>query len=455
MTRTVLVADSNPVNRIMLSFHLTAANYRVRDCDDEAGLWRALASEAAPDLVLLSSGLGKGDCPALVRRLRALPDHETRPVIVTGLDPVRRIAALRAGADDALASPLDPEVLLARLRGLWRQAAELDDLRAQVAADIDLGFAEDAPVFAAPAQVTLIAANPARLPMARLRHALPHRFEARSPAHAIRNALAGERCDCFVICADDDAATTTRDLVPEIRSRACGRDTPVLVVLPDHASHLAAELLDLGADDVFCGALDGAEAQLRIDRLVARRRQVARLRRRIEATADAARTDPLTGLANRRRGLNGLNRALSEGADAGKPVAVLVLDLDHFKTINDRHGHAGGDAVLRATGAALRAGVRIGDTAARIGGEEFLVVLPNTAEAPARAVARRLLRSIAALRTPWQAGPAIRVTASVGIAVADPRAPHGERCAERLLARADGALYGAKATGRNRVQLTA
>lgn len=152
---------------------------------------------------------------------------------------------------------------------------------------------------------------------------------------------------------------------------------------------------------------------------------------------DLARSDPLTGACRRWYG----EARLAELVDGGAVVAVCVVDIDHFKRINDTYGHAAGDAVLAAVGKALIAQVRGDDLVVRLGGEEFLVILPETLPAGALTVAERLRQAVAAL-----AGLPAPVTVSIGLACC-----HRDETAESLIARADAALYQAKQAGRNRV----
>ncbi|KKB85245.1 hypothetical protein VW29_06735 [Devosia limi DSM 17137] len=156
-----------------------------------------------------------------------------------------------------------------------------------------------------------------------------------------------------------------------------------------------------------------------------------------------ALTDPLTALPNRRafeRGMALLRLTRNE-------AALLIIDLDHFKDINDTHGHAAGDYVLQRVALALRTHVRQRDLVARLGGEEMAVLLPDTNLARARQIAGRLRRAVENLQIEWD-GPVIGVTASIGVAV-----NRGDVPAVQMFARADGALYAAKRDGRNRVSV--
>jgi diguanylate cyclase (GGDEF)-like protein/PAS domain S-box-containing protein len=159
-----------------------------------------------------------------------------------------------------------------------------------------------------------------------------------------------------------------------------------------------------------------------------------------------AETDPLTGLANRRRFFNALRLAGERVARKGDHSSVLMLDLDRFKAVNDRYGHAVGDAVLRSFAAILRAALRSSDLAGRVGGEEFAVLLPHTDLAGAVLLAERIRHAVAAYcRVPEH--PELRMTVSIGVSELLPEDPSPEAA----LARADAALYAAKQAGRNRV----
>jgi diguanylate cyclase (GGDEF)-like protein len=162
--------------------------------------------------------------------------------------------------------------------------------------------------------------------------------------------------------------------------------------------------------------------------------------------ATAVLTDPLTGCVNRRGFDQQLARELARAERAGAPVALLAVDVDHFKRVNDGHGHAAGDAVLREVGALLREGARAGDVVARVGGEEFVVVLADADEAGAAALARRLVERVRARA--FAALPGSGITVSVGVA-AEPSV-HDAGIAEALKGRADAALYAAKRAGRDR-----
>ncbi len=160
-----------------------------------------------------------------------------------------------------------------------------------------------------------------------------------------------------------------------------------------------------------------------------------------------ARTDPLTGLANRRRLLEELDREWARSVRSGQPLSLLLLDLDHFKRVNDEHGHLVGDTVLESVGGILAALVRPQDLPARFGGEELAVLFTNTDLASATIASERLLEGIRSHQHADDAGVLFHVTTSGGLA----RRETWDQTPRDLLARADRALYEAKGAGRDRV----
>ncbi len=165
-----------------------------------------------------------------------------------------------------------------------------------------------------------------------------------------------------------------------------------------------------------------------------------------EQLRELASTDPLTGLLNRRRFEGLINQEIMRSLRYGRPMVAMMLDLDHFKRINDANGHACGDAVLTGFAGVISRGLRVHDVCARVGGEEFAAMLPETPIAAGLEVAERLRRTVEAMRTTWD-GQEIAVTTSIGITqLTDWDQGYGT-----LIERADAALYASKQRGRNRV----
>jgi diguanylate cyclase (GGDEF)-like protein len=205
--------------------------------------------------------------------------------------------------------------------------------------------------------------------------------------------------------------------------------------MEDHAARLAslAEATDESARKV-------EEAKQALEREMVERRQLeARLRQ-------MATTDGLTGALNRSGFLALSQTELDQRLDADRGMALMMLDVDHFKSINDRYGHAGGDQALKHLVTALSNRIRRGDLLGRIGGEEFAILLPSVAAVEAERLAERLVAHIAASPVSY-GGKSIEMTISIGLTMTNGT----DRSIERVIARADDALYRAKESGRNRV----
>lgn len=192
----------------------------------------------------------------------------------------------------------------------------------------------------------------------------------------------------------------------------------------------------------------GGRAALLLRDVTVRERTQRELARTHAELERLARTDPLTGLANRRRFMEALEQEVDRWERYGRPLSLVAMDLDHFKSVNDTHGHAAGDDVLRQAAQALHSVCRDVDLAARMGGEEFCLLLPETDTTGARIVAERVRERMAGTEHRSPAGETFRVTASLGVATAK-RGASGEA----LLQAADEALYRAKGEGRNQVAL--
>ena len=198
--------------------------------------------------------------------------------------------------------------------------------------------------------------------------------------------------------------------------------------------------LDAGADDFIHKPVNSAH-------LKARLKAGGRITEMHRLLVAQARTDPLTGAANRRAFLERAGEEMRQAHRSGLPLSLLIADIDHFKRINDSRGHAAGDEALKRFVLALGDALRPGDLIGRYGGEEFVVLLPHTTLEEAVAVAERLRRRVAAQEMGPEGDP-FRMTASFGVAAVEPGDSGGIDAALRT---ADSALYRAKAEGRNRV----
>ena len=236
------------------------------------------------------------------------------------------------------------------------------------------------------------------------------------------------------------------DLLPRLKSSELDF-LPVLVA--SHRSETAERVrgLQLGADDYISRPCDPAELLARARALLRTKQTHDRIRKLQLTLEQMVVSDPLTGLYNRRFLMDRLLQEMQRSDRHGEPLAFAMIDLDGFKTINDLYGHVLGDKVLRAVGNAISRSIRLSDIAARYGGDEFAVILPQTPPEGAMRVCERLLRAISEAGFQDDSGKICRVTASLGLAyypADDVETP------EDLVHSADGALYGAKRSGKNR-----
>jgi two-component system cell cycle response regulator len=370
--------------------------------------------------------------------------------MVTALDqPSDRVTGLHAGADDFLTKPVDDTALFARVRSLVRLKMMTDELRMREETGQSMGLADAGEI--------LLEADPTG-------HILV--VEDRPESVAWFRAALEVKNKVADVCNFDEALVLSRggdfDLIvvslgirafdglrlcSHLRSLAEIRNTPVLVLVSDGENRKLAQALDMGVNDYLMRPVDRNELMARVKTQLRKKRYADRLRRNMQLSLEMAITDQLTGLHNRRYMARHLD-TLMKNASAAKPISFLIMDIDFFKAVNDTYGHDVGDEVLREFAARISANVRGIDLACRYGGEEFVVVMPDTDTGFAYTVAERLRHSMETIPIPISRAPnKISITASFGIA----SSTGGGDNSDKLLHRADQALYRAKREGRNRI----
>lgn len=459
MLGTVLIADGLATNRILLKARLAPMQYRVVQAHDVATAKAALRA-AQVSLVLVAAGLPGGGADPLIEAIAIAPLARRPGVIVLTDDatPSCTHRHLRRGADDVLPRGIDDLILQARIRSLIRARLAEGDAPPGETTSRALGFAETSPGFAAQAQVALVCGEAATAALWQSR--LRPRIAAALRAHAFEDTLSALTRtpvpDVFVIGLTGLKARMGLRLLSDLRARPATREASIIALLDRPDGALAAEALDLGASDLMLGGFDAEELALRLAAQIASKRDRDRMRATMQTGLRAAVIDPMTGLYNRRYALPHLDEALSRMRRTGGRLAVMLADLDHFKRVNDAYGHAAGDMVLSEAARRLTAALGTGGFVARVGGEEFLVVLPDADHAAATAMAERLRLAVAL--QPIRVGeglPAMHITVSIGVVVAQPPVFRDAATepvdAQALVTLADGALYRAKGAGRNTV----
>jgi two-component system cell cycle response regulator len=453
MSGRILIVDDVATNRIVLKVKLASAHYVPLMAGSGAECLR-VARREVPDLILLDLMLPDMDGTAVLSALRADPVTGAIPVVVLSSSHEARVrmAALAAGAEDFLAKPVADEVLLARLRNLLRARSSMDGLTAPPGALLTPGLAEAQDGFAAaPDRIAVICEEPGTGMGWRqaLRAHMGADWRLLTPEAALADGA--EEADLFLIDPRGLDPQATLRLVSDLRSRSRSRHAAIVLVSDGLPAEQQATAYDLGVNDLVDRGVTASEVALRLRGLVRRKRAADHARAALRDHLRLAVIDPLTGLFNRRYALPRLDDIAAAAARAGSVYAVMIADLDHFKDVNDRHGHAAGDAVLAEVSARLAANLRGSDLIARIGGEEFLIVLPDTTQTEAQAAADRLRRVIRDRPVTVSRQTAVKVTLSIGLAVV--AAGKQAEAATVTIDRADRALLEAKAEGRDRVIL--
>ena len=461
MAKRLLVVDPLLTNRIRLAAALTAAQY---DVETVGSLFEHAADAPDPDIIILGTNpetlMGTLSESTLATRYAKTPIF----CVDSEASPEGRVNALRAGAREILARPLPDSLLLARLRSILRESEALRECERRRVAAASFGFAEAASEFKPAIRIGCLGQRDVCLDKIKvIGSVLPHAVEYLSSQDVLRDDASRYSPDAYVIFSE-----TSRDLenlLPELRERSHLRHASVLVLYPDDADDVATTALNLGASDIAAASSSGAEIAWRIDAMLDRKSLQDQLRTANEQSYRAAATDPLTGLYNRRYAEAYIADTLVSAQETGQNFVMMLTDIDHFKQVNDVHGHVVGDLVLCAVAERLRENVRACDLVSRHGGEEFLIVMPNTTESEALHTAERLRLAMTSLPVETPNG-AVPVTISVGVASGKAQVARTEQSGNifsqpdylrpsvfgAVLEAADTALYRAKELGRNRVE---
>lgn len=454
MPGRILVIDPVNTNRMVLKTRLMSEYYDVDLCADATAGWAAILRDP-PDAVLVNCSLPDANGYGFCAKIKSHPETGHIPVILIASDigEVSWSKAYSSFADDIHQLPLDFPLLVPRLQSLLRAKASLDELRLRHQTGEDLGLSEP--------KTFLGAVSLRQISVAIVGGDTGNR---RTVADALRSVLGARvtdlghdwtrALDCteetiIVLGGAQDGSEALR-LIARLRSNRNSRFVSLLFAGEQDGTALAERALSLGANDAFCGHIDDYALASRV-RAVNNHAMLANmLRESMSNSLRLAMVDPLTGLYNRRYAEQYLKKAIARAADTGRDLFVMMLDLDNFKTINDQYGHATGDRVLKSMAERLQGNLRGLDLVARVGGEEFLVVIADISKERALDIAQRI-RSVIG-QSDFDVGETqIPVTISIGIAQADPR-----KCNEAaLLATADRALFKSKDQGRDTVTFAA
>ena len=455
MSARILVVDDTPLNVKLLEAKL-ARDYYVVSTATNGKIALELIAHEKPDLILLDVMMPEMDGFETCRRIKANPETSHIPVIIiTALNDVtERVKGLEAGADDFLTKPINDTALMARVRSLLRLKLIMDEWRLREATSnqfLSLGPGDDARLAAHNGgQVLVIEDSPHDREF--ILKTLAHMSaQVQFASTVIEAAAATDMTDFDLVFVslslkDEDGLA----LCPMLRARENTRQLPILLMANENEMDRVAKGLDLGANDYLVRPLDMNEMLARTRTQLRQRRHYQRLRSNYAQNLTLALVDPLTGAFNRRYLEAHLPKLMTRCGGLKKSLAILMVDIDHFKKINDAHGHAAGDHVLKETVSRIMQSLRPSDLVVRLGGEEFAVILPETNMPLSMAIGERLRQCICDVPFTVNGSISIDVTISIGVATVR---PDYEPESQAVFGRADAALYKAKTTGRNRVMV--
>ncbi|MAN65192.1 PleD family two-component system response regulator [uncultured Hyphomonas sp.] len=451
MTARVLVVDDIEANRRLLQAKLEAQYYTVMLAENGIEAL-SMVERSEPDIILLDVMMPGMDGYEVCRRLKENPATNHIPVVmVTALNDVEdRVRGLEVGAEDFLTKPVDDFALMARMGALIRYNAVASELRQRQASGLRAGIDGDDGVHVKdqPARLFVVDDNPrTSTRIADTLRAGGHTAITLLEAGGMKGlnelgvdilvlSMLSDRYDALKLCAHFKMNEATRSI------------SILLICDPDDRQR-AGKGLDLGASDVIFAPIEKQELLARVRTQARRTRYIEMLRDRVDRGLELSVIDQLTGLYNRRYMNNQLEQLMQRSLMGGRPVSVLMADIDHFKAVNDTYGHDAGDEVLQEMAKRLKTNSRVMDVVCRPGGEEFMVIMPDTPGDLACAAAERIRRSVAAEPFVVSGGAReISITLSAGVSTIRGAS---DTIAD-LIKRADTALYQAKAAGRNRVE---
>jgi two-component system cell cycle response regulator len=451
VTARVLIVDDIPTNVRLLEARLSAEYYDVVTASSGPEAL-AICDSQDIDIVLLDVMMPDMDGFEVCRRLKNNPKTQHVPVLmITALDQSSdRVRGLEVGADDFLTKPVDDVQLMARVKSLVRLKSLTDELRARAMTGQQMAI-EDAlramdTINTAGGSILIIDTDE--------RHA--ERIKSYlTPEHDVDILTTPADAVFQVTGAQYELALVAMSLTDFDPLRVCSqmrtlehtRNLPIILIADDADKPKVIRALDLGVNDFISRPVERNELAARVRTQIRRHRYGLELRQSVNNTMALAVTDDMTGLYNRRYFDRHLGVMMTKARELKRDMALMILDIDHFKAVNDSYGHDIGDAVIREFSARLKRNIRGIDLACRFGGEEFVVLMPDTDFRQAEAVAERVRQSIGDRGFEVGAARPLSVTVSAGVTLNE----SATDTPELLIKRADVALYRAKREGRNRV----
>ncbi|MBN9222059.1 MAG: PleD family two-component system response regulator [Mesorhizobium sp.] len=451
MVARILVVDDIPANVRLLEVRLRAEYFEVLTATNGAEAIKT-CKRGKIDVVLLDAMMPEMDGFEACRQIKNDSATSHIPVVmITALDQVAdRVRGLKAGADEFLTKPVNDLQLMTRVKNLVRLKTLTDELRLRASTSETLGIEK---LQSLPLELDVVPrvllVDEHISSSQRLRTLMSRYAEVdvlADPEIGFRQAVEVSY-DCVVISTDFKYFDPLR-LCSQLRSLDATRFLPIILVAEEGEESLIIRGLELGINDYVIRPVDEQELTARLRTQVRRKRYNDQLRANVTHTMELSMVDSLTGLHNRRYLDSYLKVMLDRAISEDRPLSVIFIDLDRLRNVNDAYGHGAGSDILRECGRRLRNVVRGVDLPCLYGGDEFVVIMPNTDQKTAAKIAERI--RIAIDSPPFLVGEGsetVPMTVSVGVSTLNSSLDS----TRTLMKRADDALYQAKAAGRNRV----
>ena len=452
MSARVLVVDDIFPNVKLLEAKLMSEYYEVLTATSGAEALEKIEADK-PDIVLLDVMMPGMDGFEVCTRIKGNPALAHIPVVmVTALtDIADKVRGLEAGADDFLSKPINDIALMSRVRSLVRLKMALDEWRVRENTASQLGVVNESSNFMAESveKAAILMIEDKSFDAQKIKETLEndeHHIVVCDGGIKAMESIRSHDFDAILVSINMEHEDGLR-LLSHLRSNERTRHVPIILIAEEQDMKKVAHGLEIGAHDYIMRPIERSELMARVRTQIRRKRFQDRLRATYEISLSMALTDGLTGLYNRRYLDVHLQKIIAKNIENKKDMAVLILDIDHFKSVNDTYGHDVGDEVLKVFAERLKDSTRSFDLVARMGGEEFVVVLPEVSDDRPYMVAERLRQAICSTPIPCKAPEGhLAITTSVGGVVIGPEVI----TPEEAIKRADVGLYQAKKEfGRN------
>jgi two-component system cell cycle response regulator len=448
MTGRVLVVDDILPNIKLLEHKLTNEYYEVVTATSGFEVLEKV-KDIAPDIILLDIMMPGIDGYEVCRRLKSDPETSFIPIVmVTALDqPENKILGLAVGADDFITKPINDIALMARVKNLTRLKMMTDELRMRNSTNSQFGLKED--VANAPIEGNVLIVETTSIIAEKMISNLPKACVATvlTDPNIILDELSRKNYSLVIVSLNLKNFDGLR-ICSMIRSSEEFRRISIIATGDSDNNTVFLKALEIGVNDFVNRPIDYNEFFLRVSAQIKRFYYSNKLRQYVENSIEYAVTDSLTNMHNRRFLNMHLENLCKKSVVERKSLSVAIFDIDHFKSVNDTYGHDAGDKVLVQFSAIIKDSIRNIDLGVRLGGEEFLTVMPETDLPYAAAICERIRANVNKTKFIIGDNSYINITCSIGVA-----SLIYDETEQDLINRADAALYRAKQTGRNRVVL--